>query len=91
MNHAEIDLGTWYPMGGMGKVMDAMHKLAEVNGRGAHQRGGHASGHERKATGVETANGIMVADIVLATADYHHGSRTCWVLSIALPTGLRRG
>ncbi|MGB3526362.1 MAG: phytoene desaturase family protein [Flavobacteriales bacterium] len=74
MNHADIDLGTWYPMGGMGKVMDAMHKLAEVNGAEVRTNAAvtRIQVTNGKATGVETANGIMVADIVLATADYHH-------------------
>ena len=74
MNHADIDLGTWYPMGGMGKVMEAMCALAVKNG--AEVRTNEPVKRilvtNGKATGVETATGILHADMVLATADYHH-------------------
>ena len=74
MNHADIDLGTWYPMGGMGQVMDAMRTVAEQEG--AVVKTGMAVKRivveNGKATGVETADGTLMADIVLATADYHH-------------------
>ena len=74
MNHADIDLGTWYPMGGMGKVMDAMRAVAEQ--QGATVKTGtpvkRIIVENGKATGVETEDGILMADVVLATADYHH-------------------
>ncbi len=74
MNHADIDLGTWYPMGGMGKVMDAMLHLART--QGAEVRTNEAVTRIQvtngKTTGVVTANGVIAADMVLATADYHH-------------------
>lgn len=28
MNYADIELGTWYPRGGMYEIVDAMHNLA---------------------------------------------------------------
>lgn len=74
MNHADIDLGTWYPMGGMGRVMKAMRALAEA--QGATIRTGvpvtHIHVSQGRVTGVETSTGFLPADVVLATADYHH-------------------
>ena len=74
MNHADIDLGTWYPMGGMGRVMDAMERLAED--QGAIIRTSDPVKRiivkDGKAVGVECESGIYKADTVLATADYHH-------------------
>ena len=32
MNYAGLKLGTWYPQGGFGKVIDAMKNVAEKNG-----------------------------------------------------------
>src|SRR5690606_25144379 len=32
MNYAGLKLGTWYPEGGFGKVIESMGKLAEKNG-----------------------------------------------------------
>lgn len=32
MNHADIALGTWYPMGGMGRLVDALMALAKQQG-----------------------------------------------------------
>lgn len=74
MNHADIDLGTWYPMGGMGKMMDAMRRVAED--QGAVIRTSDAVKRiivkDGKAIGVEAESGTYEADTVLATADYHH-------------------
>lgn len=74
MNHADIDLGTWYPMGGMGKVKEAMRRIAED--RGAVIRTSDAVKRiivkDGKANGVEAESGVYTASAVLATADYHH-------------------
>ena len=32
MNYAGLKLGTWYPQGGFGKVIDAIVKIAKING-----------------------------------------------------------
>ena len=32
MNHADLELGTWYPSGGMGRVVEAMVRVAESQG-----------------------------------------------------------
>lgn len=74
MNHADLALGTWYPMGGMHKIVEAMVSLAEELGveiklgeevKQIYVPNGHA-------TKVLTATGEYEADIVVGGADYHH-------------------
>lgn len=74
MNYADLVLGTWYPKGGMFKIVEAMVKLAEEMGvrillnhdvqRIETQQG--------KAKKVVTSQGEFEADVVVAGADYHH-------------------
>ena len=74
MNYADIQLGTWYPMGGMHKIVEGMVELAtslcvEIK-------------YNQAVTGFNTKNGKVEAvkttdvnydcDIVIAGADYHH-------------------
>ncbi|NUQ16283.1 MAG: phytoene desaturase [Flavobacteriales bacterium] len=74
MNHADMVLGTWYPLGGMGRIVDGMVRVAEAQGarflynmpvQGILVRDG-------RAVGVCTAQGELPADVVVAGADYHH-------------------
>jgi phytoene desaturase len=74
MNYAEIKLGTWYPMGGMHNIVKGMVDLAISKGvkiqydsevTGFAIEGGHVKG-------VKTAKGVIEADAVVASADYHH-------------------
>lgn len=74
MNYADMALGTWYPMGGMYKIVDGMVSLAREKGvkielkREVKQiliRNGYAAG-------VQTDQGAYEADIVIGGADYHH-------------------
>ena len=74
MNYADISLGTWYPKGGMYKIIEGMVKLAEEKGVKFIT--------EQEVTGVEvisgegkkvvTTNNCYVADIVVSSADYEH-------------------
>ncbi|MFN4930967.1 MAG: phytoene desaturase family protein [Bacteroidota bacterium] len=74
MNYADINLGTWYPKGGMHKIVEGMVALATSLGvkikfnqavtRFVHQEG--------KITKVITSADEHVCDIVIAGADYHH-------------------
>ncbi len=74
MNYADMALGTWYPMGGMGRVVDAMQNVARE--QGVDLRTGVTV--ERivveggRATGVDTDKGRLRADVVVAAADYNH-------------------
>lgn len=74
MNYADMALGTWYPMGGMYKIIEGMVKLAEEMGvkillneevQSIYVPNGHA-------TKVITKNGEFAADVVVGGADYHH-------------------
>jgi phytoene desaturase len=74
MNYADMALGTWYPMGGMHKIIEGMIALAEEKGvtiklneevKQIYVPNGHASK-------VITANGEFEADVVVGGADYNH-------------------
>lgn len=74
MNYADIALGTWYPMGGMHKIIEGMVALAEEQGveiklnqevKQIYVPNGHA-------TKVITADQEYEADVVVGGADYHH-------------------
>ena len=74
MNYADLVLGTWYPKGGMFKIIEAMVALAKAQGvtikygeevKQIFVPNGHA-------TEVITTNNKYQADIVVASSDYHH-------------------
>ncbi|TNF46771.1 MAG: phytoene desaturase [Bacteroidetes bacterium] len=78
MNYADISLGTWYPMGGMHKFIEAFEKIAndqgvkiltEQNVTGFAYEGNSVSK-------VITDNGEFEADIVVSGADYQHTDST---------------
>ncbi|MBK9759558.1 MAG: phytoene desaturase [Flavobacteriales bacterium] len=74
MNYADMALGTWYPMGGMGKIIDAMIRVAKEQGvtlrTGAPVE--QILVEQGRAVGVRTRDGELHADVVVASADYHH-------------------
>lgn len=74
MNYADMALGTWYPMGGMHKIVEGMVALAEEKGvqlllnqevKQIYVPNGHASK-------VVTADAEYEADVVVGGADYNH-------------------
>ncbi len=74
MNYADIKLGTWYPMGGFGKLAEAMYLLAVEKGvefkTGTTVESIEIS--EYKARKVITSGGDIEADFVIGAGDYHH-------------------
>lgn len=74
ISHIDFNLGVWYPYGGIGKIVEAVHKLAVENG--AELR------FETEVTKIEienklaerviTTNEAFDADIVVSNADYPH-------------------
>ena len=74
MNYADMSMGTWYPQGGMHKIIEAMVMVAKEQGvkfrTKAEVKGFKYSGN--KIVGVLTKTGGFSADIVVAGADYHH-------------------
>ncbi|MEQ9301341.1 MAG: phytoene desaturase family protein [Cyclobacteriaceae bacterium] len=74
MNYADMSLGTWYPKGGMHKIIEGMVKLAEEKGVSFHydQEVTQLQYSGRKVTAILTASKTFEADVVVAGADYHH-------------------
>lgn len=74
MNYAGLKLGTWYPKGGFGKIVDAMVSVAKSNGATFHFN----SPVEQILIEDGNANAIVLngkqflCDGVIASADYHH-------------------
>ena len=74
MNYADIKLGTWYPMGGMFKVAEGMHKLAESLGVEFkfNSEVSQLQLKDKNVKRVVLASGQEIeADMVVAGADYH--------------------
>jgi phytoene desaturase len=75
MNYADMALGTWYPMGGMYKIVEAMVSLAEAQGVNFRFNSAvqHLDVHSGKIDGIITTGGhLHTTDYVVASADYHH-------------------
>ncbi len=74
MNYADIALGTWYPKGGMHKIIEGMVALAQEKGVQI------LLDHEVTSIDIEngvaksvtTSKGKFEADIIVGGADYHH-------------------
>jgi len=75
MNYADIELGTWYPMGGMHKIIEAFEKIAVEQGVKIIT--------EQEVSGFDIENGTvintntlagqkMANDFVISGADYEH-------------------
>ncbi|MBT2560045.1 phytoene desaturase [Pedobacter sp. ISL-68] len=74
MNYADLILGTWYPMGGMHKIVAAMQQIAESEGA--------KFIFDTEVTKIEVKNnlaeyvitnkGNFKSDFVVGNADYHH-------------------
>lgn len=75
MNYADIKLGTWYPMGGMHKIIEAFEKIAVEQGVRI-ITDCEATGFtykNNKIFEVNTKNqGTIESDVVVSGADYHH-------------------
>jgi phytoene desaturase len=74
MSHVDFNLGVWYPMGGMGQLSKAFHRLCldvgvEFRFEEEVKRIIVENG---SAKGVETIRGRLEGDIVVVNADYPH-------------------
>ena len=74
MNHACLQLGTWYPMGGFYKIIEGM---VEVGRRAGVQL--HTSSAVQEmvvkngvTTGIRVNDKVLAFDAVVASADYNH-------------------
>ena len=74
MNHADLTLGTWYPMGGMYKIVEGMVDIAQSQGVEIQLNTTVEKIEVDKglAKKVITNQGIFEADMVVANSDYHH-------------------
>ncbi len=74
MNYADISLGTWYPMGGMYKIVQGMVQLAEEKGVRFlyNQNVQRLEVQDGSVTHVRTETGTFEAEVIVASADYHH-------------------
>ncbi|MFT4594207.1 MAG: phytoene desaturase [Bacteroidia bacterium] len=74
MNYADWNLGTWYPQGGMYKIIEAMEQICLEQGVKIETN----SNVEKIITAGNRASGISInkqeihSDIIIGTADYHH-------------------
>ncbi len=74
MNYAGLKLGTWYPMGGFGKVIDGMQLVSEKMGAKFHVNAPVEQIHVENgnAKGVFINGELLPFDGVIASADYNH-------------------
>jgi phytoene desaturase len=74
MNYADLSLGTWYPMGGMYKIVEAMEALAISKGVEFNYKEPALSFsvEDESITSLVTNKGKYTPDYVIAGADYHH-------------------
>jgi phytoene desaturase len=86
MNYADIALGTWYPKGGMYKVVEAMVALAREFGVKFHFNSEvtQLSIKDNRIDAIQVNDRRIAVDHVVAAADYHH------VEQKLLPPGYRR-
>lgn len=74
MNYADICLGTWYPEGGMHKIVEAMEKVALEQGVKfkVSQTVEKIVVENGKTTGIMVNGAFEAFDYVVGGADYHH-------------------
>ncbi|TDQ11593.1 phytoene desaturase family protein [Pedobacter metabolipauper] len=74
MNYAGLKLGTWYPKGGFGTVIQAMRTVAEREGAVFHfnETVTNLKVEHKKATILSTNTISKKYEGIIAAADYHH-------------------
>lgn len=74
MNHSALSEGTFYPMGGMGKVIDGIADLARSLGVEIKTSApvSHIDVSMGRVKGIEVKGNVVDTDAVIAAADYHH-------------------
>jgi phytoene desaturase len=74
MNYADMQLGTWYPEGGMYKIVEAMANLANELGVKIrlNETVNEIICEEKNIKKIISSHGIYLADYVVGGADYHH-------------------
>lgn len=74
LTHCDLNLGVWYPLGGIGKIMESIYQLAQS--QGAQFMFNHEVTNiqvdNHRAQKVVTTKGAFPADIIVSSTDYHH-------------------
>lgn len=74
MNYADMELGTWYPMGGMRQIITAFEKIAREQGvdiKTDHEVKGFDV-LDKQVRQLHTKDENFAADYFVSGADYHH-------------------
>lgn len=73
MNYADLELGTWYPEGGMNALAQALEKIAIKHGVEFHYNKivDEIETKDGKATGIIVNEERITFDFIIAGADYH--------------------
>lgn len=74
MNYADLSLGTWYPVGGMNALAQALEKIAVKNGAEFHYNASvsEIEVQNDQLKGLRVNGASLSFDAVIASADYHH-------------------
>lgn len=74
MNYAALVQGTFYPMGGMKKIIEGMADLCQELGVEIHTNTkiDKIEINNKKAIGMLTSKGAISTEAIIASADYHH-------------------
>lgn len=75
LSHVDLTQGVFYPMGGIGKVIEAIVHIAQRHGATFHTQSPVKRILTKKSTayGIELENGAIIeGDIVISNADLHH-------------------
>ncbi len=77
MSHVDFNLGVWYPYGGMGKLVEAMEKIAEEQGVKFvfNEPVVDIKIADGNAKSVQTTKHTYPADIVVVNADYAYADQ----------------
>lgn len=74
MNYAALEQGTWYPMGGMSKIIEGMETLALSLGVKIHANAPvkKIEVRDAQAKGIWLQEGVELTKAVIASGDYHY-------------------
>ncbi|WP_066434651.1 phytoene desaturase family protein [Chryseobacterium sp. CCH4-E10] len=74
MNYGGYKLGTWYPMGGFSKIIDAMKNIAEEQGTRFYVNADveKININEKAASSLTVNQKQIDFDVIIASSDYHH-------------------
>jgi phytoene desaturase len=72
MNYADLKLGTWYPIGGMHKIVEGMVSLAKEKGVEFKTNEAVTRIHQNGKMRLQTAAQEYTSDYIVGGADYHH-------------------